>query len=247
MSSAPGYGWNRVARLLSYFGFGPRDWYPLGLAGLMFLLLVVYGGAVAWRTPRLRFLLVWAFGGLAVIEILEHRKPTYDSIFHWLPAGLGLTAVAGVGLGRLLAGRVPWLARVAAISLILVFAARSLAVYFREGRPDWRPLARYLLRTAPDEKIYVANQYTQLCLGYYVVGPDWRCCKRPGQRAILNLEGEVSRLAADWDRKRDAWLALPGGHAFDALLEWSAKYPSVAFPTAEGEGGVILRRLQVSR
>jgi hypothetical protein len=247
MSAEPDFGWERVTRLLSYFGFGPKDWSPLGIAGLFFLALSIFGGALALRTPRLRFLLVWACGGLAVLEVLEHRKPMYDSIFHWLPAGLGLTALAGVGLGRFLSGRVPIPAKLALVALLLVFDGRSLAVYFREGRPDWRPLAEYLRRTPFDERIYVANPYTQLCLGYYVVGPDWLCCKEAGQRPIVNLDGDVSRLANDWDRRHGAWLALPGGHAFDGLLAWSAQYPSTRFPTAEGEGGAILRYLRASR
>src|SRR6185503_9534410 len=122
----------------------------------------------------------------------------------------------------------------AAVALAVAFDARSLATYFREGRPDWRPLAEYLRRTPAVEKIYAANQYTQLCLGYYVVGPDWLCCKREGQRPISNLDGDASRLASDWDRRRGAWLVLPGGDAFPALLAWSAEYPSRRFPTAEG-------------
>ena len=247
MSSAPDFGWERVTRLFSYFGFGPRDWAPLGIAGVFFLALSAFGGALALRTPRLRFLLVWAFGGLAVLEGLEHRKPTFDSIFHWLPAGLGLTALAGVGLGWFLSGRAPLPAKLGVVALLLAFDGRSLAVYFREGRPDWRPLAAHLRQTPPDEKIYVANQYTQLCLGYYVVGPDWLCCKQKGQRPIVNLDGDVSRLASDRDPRHGAWLALPGGHTFDGLLAWSAEYPSTRFPTAEGEGGVILRYLRPSR
>jgi hypothetical protein len=243
MSEAPPWGWNRIARFVSYFGFGSRDWEALGPGGVLFALLVLAGALLAAKRPRLRFLLLWGFGGLALIEILEHRKPTYDSIFHSLPAGLGMSALAGVGLGRFLSGRTPAPARFAVAALVLFFDVRSLSAYFRGGRPDWRPLASQLASTPSAERIYVANQYTQLCLGYYLIGPDWLCCKRPDQRPILNVEGDPSKIAADWDRKRAAWLAFPGGETFRALDAWSAQYPSTRFPTAEGEGGVILRRL----
>jgi dolichyl-phosphate-mannose-protein mannosyltransferase len=243
MSQASPWGWNRIARWISYFGFGSRDWEPLGPGGILFAILVAAGGILALKTSRLRFLLVWGFAGLALIEILEYRKPTYDSIFHSLPAGLGMTALAGVALGRFLSGRSPALARIAVAAFVLLFDGRSLLSYFREGRPDWRPLAERLASTPAAERIYVANQYTQLCLGYYIVGPDWLCCKRADQRPILNVEGDASKVAADWDRTRPAWLVFPGGETFRVLDEWSAKYSSERFPSAEGEGGVILRHL----
>lgn len=243
MSQASPWGWNRIGRWISYFGFGARDWEPLGPGGILFAILVVAGGILALKTTRLRFLLVWGFGGLALIEILEYRKPTYDSIFHSLPAGLGMTALAAVAFGRFLTARTPILAKVAVAAVMVFFDFRSLSSYFRDGRPDWRPLAARLASTPAAEKIYVANQYTQLCLGYYIVGPDWLCCKREDQRPILNVDGDPSKIAADWDRTRPAWLAAPGGETFRALEEWSRKYSSERFPTAEGEGGVILRRL----
>jgi hypothetical protein len=247
LSSPPGLRAERAARLVSYFGFATRDWTPLGIAGAFFLALTLFGAMHAWRTDRLRFLLAWAVGGLAVIEILEQRKPTYDSIFHWLPAGLGLTAVAGVGIGKLIGSRPLRALGIAAVAFAIVFDARSLAAYFLEGRPDWRPLAAFLRGTPAIETIFTANRYTQLCLAYYVVGPDWLCCRREGQRAIVSLDGDAARLESAWDRRSDAWLAVPGGPAFERLLAWSAAYPSTRFPTAEGEGGVVLRRLPAGR
>ena len=247
LSSPPGFRAERAARLISYFGFAASDWTPLGIAGTFFLTLALIGAIHACRTHRLRFLLVWAVGGLAVIEILEQRKPTYDSIFHWLPAGLGLTAVAGVAVGKLIASRHFRALGIAVVALAIAFDARSLATYFREGRPDWRPLAAFLRGTPAAETIFTANQYTQICLAYYVVGPDWLCCRREGQRAIVSVDGDAARLEPVWDRRRDAWLAVPGGPAFGRLLVWSAAYPSTRFPTAEGEGGVLLRRLTAER
>lgn len=247
LGSSPGFGVNRVGRLLSYFGFASADWTPLGAAGLFFLGLLALGGIHAWRTPRLRSLLIWGLGGLAVIEILEQRKPTYDSIFHWLPAGLGLTAIAAVAMGRLVLSRALRPIGVVAIALCLAFDATSIATYFRKGRPDWRPVAEFLRTTPPGETIFAANQYTQLCLGYYVVGPDWLCCKKAGQRPIVSLDGDVARLESTWDRRHDAWLAMPGGTAFESLGKWSAPFASFQFPTAEGEGGVTVRHLTAVR
>jgi hypothetical protein len=243
MSTAPAWSVHRVARLVSYFGFAPRDAHPWGASDLFFGALLVGGLLIALRRPRLRFLIVWGIGGSVFLEVLEHRHPTYDSIFHWLPSGLGLTALAGVALGWILKSRV-WLGvKLALAALFFSVALHSLSLYFRQGRSDWRPMALFLARTPSAERIFVENQYTQLCLGHYIVGPDWLCCKRAGQREIVNLDGDLARLMAAWDRTRSAWLVLAAGPRSEVLRSWASSFPSIAFPTAEGDGGGIVCHL----
>jgi hypothetical protein len=242
MTTAPRFSISRLGRYVSYFGFAHYDRSALEAADLVFLGVLLLGVVVASRTPRLRFLILWGVGGVALLELAEQRHPTYDSIFHWLPAGVGLTALAALGISRVVqagsAGR--WILG----ALFLGLSVQGLVGYFRNGRPDWRPIARFLAATPPSERIFVENQYTQLCLGYYLVGPDWLCCKKPTQREIANLDGELPRLLSAWDRGQRSWLVLAAGPQSESLRSWSTRFVSIAFPTAEGNGGGMVRRLQ---
>ncbi|MGE5278945.1 MAG: hypothetical protein ACM3SU_18280 [Acidobacteriota bacterium] len=159
-SAPPDFGMVRLVRWFSYFGFSGWDQTSLGAAGLLFLILSLTGAVIASRRPRLRFLVPWAVLGLTTIEVLEHRHPEFDSIFHWLPAGLGLTALAGVGLASLFRTRVPWPAGTLVFAAVILVDVRSLATYFRAGRPDWRPVAQFLSSTPGGERIFAENPYT---------------------------------------------------------------------------------------
>ncbi|HEX7253103.1 MAG TPA: glycosyltransferase family 39 protein [Thermoanaerobaculia bacterium] len=244
ITTPPGWSPRRIGRFVSYFGFAPGDGFPLRISDLLFGVLLVAGLVLAIRGPRLRFLGVWGVGGVAILEILEHQHSSYDSIFHWLPAGLGLTALAGIALGRLITSPLSIGLRVAVMIGVLWIALDSDVTYFRSGRPDWRPMARFLAATPRSERIFVENQYTQLCLGYYMVGPDWLCCKIAEQREIANLDGELSRLVRAWDRNGNAWLVLAAGPQSEELRSWSRPFPSVPFPSAEAAGGGVVVSLR---
>ena len=244
MTAAPSWSLRRIGRFISYFGFAPADGVPFRAPDFLFAALLVTGLAIAFRGRGLRFLVVWGIGGVAILEFLEHEHSSYDSIFHWLPAGLGLTALAGIVLGRLMSSRLSIGLRVALLVGLLLIALSSDLTYFRSGRPDWRPMAKFLAATPGSERIFVENQYTQLCLGYYVVGPDWLCCKRPDQREIANLDGDLSRLIRAWDQNRDAWLVLAAGPRSEALRSWSRGFPTILFPLAEGAGGGVVISLR---
>ena len=238
-SGPPGpFGAARVTRWFAYFGFRGLDISNFGGAELLFALLVAAGGIAAWRRPRLRFALVWSFAGLMAIEILERRHSEFDSIFHWLPAGLGLTALAGVGAAALLRRRVLRPVGAAVLATALFVDAGGLRSYFRTGRADWRPLARFLADTPGSTRIFTENPYTLFCVAFYVCGPDWPPCRQPGRREMLDVHGDVPTLLHAWDHGRDAWLVLGAGPRSDALRSWSSTLPSTAFPTAEGDAMV---------
>ena len=243
LSTAPDFHWNRVGRLFTYFGFGPGDWRPPEVADFLLIGLIFSGVLLAMTRFKILFVSVWAFGGIVVIEVLEHRHAVYDSVFHYLPAGMALTALLAVPIGLLLQSPARRLIGYVILIGILVLDWRALTVYFRQGRPDWRPLAEFLRKTPRSEQLFVNSPYTQLCLGYYVVGPDWLCCKRAGQREITSVDGSVTRLLAAWRTDENAWLVIPGHHEAQALRDWSARYPTLVFPTAEGDGGAVLRHL----
>ena len=173
MAAAAPVSWERWSRILSFFSFAPDDGQPLGRKGPLFLVLVAAGLVIASRRSKLRFLVVWAVGGFLAIEILGRLHPHYDVSRRFLPAGLAFPALAAIALAAL-ASR-PRLRVVAAalVALVIVFDLRSLAVYFREGRADWRTLADYLRSTAaPAERVFTENQYSQMCVAFYLVGPE---------------------------------------------------------------------------
>jgi hypothetical protein len=241
MAAAVAASWQRWDRILSFFAFAPIDGHLLGRKGPLFLLLVVAGAAVAWRNRGARFLLVWAVGGLAVIDVLGHLHPHYDVSRRYLPAGIAFPALASLSLGALASRR--RLRPLAAILLaaVVFFDLRSLAVYFREGRADWRTLTDYLRRESPpNERVFTENPYTQLCTAYYLVGPRWLYDQAKRGREVLNLDGEIVRLTWSWRPGERAWLVLAGEPRHEGLREWAAPLPSLSFPRAEGAD---LRRL----
>lgn len=239
-SPPPVFAVRRIGRLFSYFGFGFHDWYPLGLRGAFFIALVVGGAALALRKYRLRFLLVWAVLGIAAIEALEERHGVFDSIFHFLPAGIALTVLATLPIGWLAERRSGAVLASVILAMVVFLDARALAFYFRKGRADWRPAAAFLRAQPRDAVILTAGPYVQLCLGYYVNGPDWLCCPGPKDRQILDVGYDAAGLLTAWQPSRSAWLVTPLGAKLtpeDRLRDISG----TTFPTAEM--GVLVRRL----
>jgi mannosyltransferase len=239
--AAPPMSWDRLTRLLSFFAFAPDDGQPLGRKGPFYLLLVVSGLVIAWRRPKLRFLVVWPVAGFLAIEIVGHLHPHWYVSRRFLPAGLAFPALAALPLAALAAR--PRFRPLAALLLAVVFFfdLRSLAIYFREGRADWRPLAAFLRRESPPaERVFTENQYSQLCLAFYLIGPTWLFDEGKRGREVLNLDGEVARLTWSWKPGERAWLVLAGEPRHPELRRWADMFPSLPFPAAEGTD---LRRL----
>ena len=235
----PVFAVKRVARLFSYFGFGFHDWYPLGRPGALFIVLAAGGAVLAATKYRLRFLIAWAVFGAASIELLEERHGAWDSIFHFLPAGVALAALATLPIGWLTERRSrAWLAPLVA-AIVFYLDARALAFYFHKGRPDWRPVAAFLRTQPSDQRVLTAGQYTQLCVAYYQNGPDWLCCSGPGVRSIVDVGNDGSRLSEPRLRSGTTWLVTPIG----ATLSRAPMLPDTGrlFPTAEA--GVLVREL----
>lgn len=243
MAEPAATSWGRWSRILSFFAFAPDDGQPLGRKGPLYLVLVAIGALNALRSPRLRFLVVWSIGGILAIEILGRLHPHYDTSKHFLPAGIAFPALVALPLAAL-ATR-PRGRPVAALLLaaVLFLDLRSLAVYFREGRADWRPLAEFLRREPASERIFTENQYSQLCVAFYLVGPAWLFDGGKHGREVLNLDGEVVRLTWSWRPGERAWLVLAGEPRHPELRRWAAMFPSLPFPSAEGSD---LRRLDAA-
>lgn len=231
--------WARVGRILAFFSLAADGSYPLRIGDAFLLLLVLAGSIIALRKPGLRFLVVWAFGGLAVIEILWRLHPHWDVVRIYLPAGIALSSLAALPLAGLSRGRGSAISA-ALLAAVLILDIRGLGIYFREGRADWRPLARFLKARPVRERVFTENQYSQLCVAFYVVGPSWAFDLGRSGRQIPNLDGEVIRLTYSWPPSEIAWLVEAGEPPHPGLRAWARQFPSVRFPTAEE---AVLHRL----
>jgi len=233
MAAAAPFTLARLDRTLSFFLFATEGDQPLGIPGTLYLALAVVGLVIAIRRPGLRFLAVWSLGGFAAIEIIGQIHPHYDFVRRFLPAGLALIPLAALTLALLLRSTPARVAGAAAIAGILLFDARSLSRYFRDGRADWRPLAAYLKARPPEERVFTENQYSQLCTAFYVVGEDWLYDGGKSGRQIPNLDGEVVRLTYSWAPGTTAWLVLAGEPQHPELREWARQFLRIPFPASE--------------
>jgi len=231
--------WQRVGRTLSFFAFAHDDGDPFRWGTALWTLLLIGGAVLAFRGQRLRFFLVWGFGGLLLVEILGQLHPHWYASRRFVPAGVGMTVLISLAIARLgTSKRALWLA-MAALAACLVFDARGLTQYFREGRPDWRPLAEFLRSRPRQERIFTENQYSELCVAFYVEGSQWLYRRGRLGRDVWNLDGEMVRLTWSWLPGRTAWLVLAGDPQYRPLRAWAKELPKTVFPSAEG-GAVLV-------
>ena len=240
---------HRAGQVLSFFAFAPKDGWPFRPGTAMYVTLALVGLILAARRRGARFLAVWVVAGFAVIEVLGRLHPHWYGTRRYLPAGLALSILAALPTAALLQRRVTRVVGAALLAGCVFFGARGLSVYFREGRADWRTLARFVeSQAAPSERIFTENQYAQLCLAYYLVGPDWlyESMEKTGtpSRDIANLEGEAVRLTWAWKPGQRAWLVLAGEPPMADLRRRTESLPAFAFPKAEG---AVLHRLDPER
>jgi hypothetical protein len=232
--------WARLGRTLAFLAFAHSDGDPFDWGTAIWSALVVFGAAIALGRRGLRFFLVWSIGGIALIEVLGRVHPHWYASRRFLPAGLVLPFLVAISLTRL--GRKRSGAFAAALTLVLFLAldAKGLGLYFRDGRADWRPLGRFLRGRPKSERIFTENQYSELCVAFYVEGPEW--LYRGGRlgRDVWNLDGEIVRLSWSWMPGTTAWLVLAGEPVHEPVRRWAATFSATPFPTAEG---AVLHRL----
>jgi hypothetical protein len=226
--------WARIGRTLSFFAFAHADGDPFRWAAAVWCIPVVAGALLAFRRQGLRFLLIWLVGGLAAVEILGYLHPHWYVTRRFLSAGLVFPVLIAVAIGHVKRTRVGMSVATILLTFLLWSDINGLTQYFREGRADWRPLARFLAVRSASEQIFTENQYAQLCLAYYVCGPDWLFGEAKGYRPISNLECDPVRLTWAWPPGETAWLVLAGEPKCRPLREWSTAFEKTPFPTAEG-------------
>jgi 4-amino-4-deoxy-L-arabinose transferase-like glycosyltransferase len=213
------------------WSFGYRPLYAAVFA--LTLVLIAAGTIACLRRPALRFVPLWAFGGLAVMEGMRALSPAFGPFRYSLPSGIALAGVAAAGIDEMLARRRPLLA-VSAVSIIVLFQAFALGAYYRNGRYDWTRLVAFLRSQPPAETIYTSAHNPQYCLAYYLCGPGWWTDGRRCGREIRNLEGDTAPLDAQRAAGGPAWLVLDGMPASEGPRAWARDLPGALFPEAEG-------------
>jgi hypothetical protein len=239
----PKMTWERLGHFLSFFTFASDDGQTLRLRETLFVLLAGVGVVYAVRNRATRFIVVWLLAGCATIETLEHVHPHYYVTRHFLVAGVTLPVLAALPLACLTRIRRWWAVSAFGVAVVLATDLATLGVYYREGRPDWRTLTEYLSARPRAERIFTENPWSQLCVAYYVVGPEFLYRRGHTVPEVLSLDGEAIRLAWSWKPGTTAWLVLAGNPRYEELRTWSAFFPSKLFPRAED---ATLRRLDPS-
>lgn len=224
----------RFGRILSFFAFTAADGRAPTLLDALVVLLALAGAWLAIQAPRLRFLAVWSAGGFVAIETLNQLHPHYDTPNHFLPAGVAIPGLAALSLARLWRLSYGKAAAAAILAFLLLSDGRLLSAYFQHGRADWRPLARFLRARPSAERIFTENQYSELCVAFYVEGPEWMCRGGRLGRDVWNLDGEIVRLNWSWKPGTRAWLVLAGEPKHEPLRQWARVFPAAAYPAAEG-------------
>ena len=232
--------WSRLGRTLAFFGFAGSDGDPFDWTTAIWTVVVLAGVAVVSRVRGLRFFLVWCFGGFLLIELLGRIHPHWYATRRFLPAGVLLAFFGAMSLARLGQSRKGAVAAAILLVSLLALDARGLFLYFRDGRADWRPLADSLRSRPKGERIFTENQYSELCVAFYVEGPEWGYRGGRLGRDVWNLDGEIVRLTWSWKPGTTAWLVLAGTPRHEPLREWAKAFPPQPFPSAEG---AILYRL----
>jgi len=140
-----------------------------------------------------------------------------------------------IALGAVLAA-VFRLRHLGAVSFRLdeIFQGRALESYYRSGRDDWSHLLAVLRAAPSSEPIYTSAHNPQYCIAYYFCGPTWLTDGHRCGRRLVNLEGDVTVLAAAKSRGESARLVLDGAPDSAAPRAWAADLPGPSFPEAEG-------------
>lgn len=218
------------------YSFGPPKLFYVVFA--MFVLLVAAGFFSAAFRPGLRFLSGWLCGGFLLIQLLLSSATGRSGFRYYAGVAIVLPLLAAVGLAAL-ARRQRALAA-AALLLILAYQSFTLVDYYRAGRYDWRPIARFFQRAPDSEKIFADNQNSIFCLSYYICGPRW-LSGAPCRKTFVNLGGAVAPLADSANRGERSWLVLSTLPSAEEPRRWSQRFPTSSFPEAEG---VTVRRIE---
>jgi len=197
-------------------------------AGALALGLAALGLLALWvRGPRdvARAITVGALLGAVGVEgflLADHHWTAgrYDAV-GWL----FLPPLVGAGFGLLWRYRPLRSLAVAALAALLLGEVAGLARYARIARPDWDRVAADVRRAhRPGDPVLVENEWTRICLAYYLQGRDFD--RRRGEDlAPVPVEGGIAALPRLWPAERAATLVLAASPKQRELRAWAWNFP----------------------
>ncbi len=208
-----------------FLAVGGVEGRPLAWGGALALVLFLVGAAAGLRSAAGRAVLAGALAGTLGVELAlrwaDHWSNGRYNLVAWpfltVLTALGITALAA-GLAGVLRRRWEPLLRLpltaALLALLLAVQLQGIGEYYRQGRPQWNRIARAAAALhRPPEPIFAANDWTAICLGYYLE-QDSQDPRRPP----ISLGGDPDLAAGRWD-SADCALLVVGGYPSSERLE----------------------------
>ena len=161
--------WSWWEQRLHAFSTGPESIATMTLGSWIFWFAVAGGVRVSRDVPRLRVATAWLIGGsLLTIAILQLRPHFAFTPRYMMPAMIIGVVLAGAGLATWWERPLGRVAASIAIVLVVAYAAPTLGTYYREGRPEWRNVARFVHdRVEPGDKVVLTNNWVARNFGWY--------------------------------------------------------------------------------
>jgi hypothetical protein len=212
---------------------GAMEGDALTWAGVLALVLAILGAAAALRSPAGRAAVVGAVLGIGGAEIFMAATDHWSSGRYDAVGWLFLPVLIGLGIARLSTPPVRPLA-VLLLAALLVGEGLGLMRYSRVGRPDWDRVADTVRQAhRPGEPVLAENEWTRICLGYYLQGPDF--LKRQGEDgAPVTVGAGPRRLRQLWPADRRAVLVVAGIPRQQPLRRWARAFPVAGrFPRSQ--------------
>ena len=217
--------WRLALQRWQFLTVGAMEGDGLTWAGILALGLALLGVAAALRSPAGRAAVVGAVLGIGGAEIFFAATDHWSSGRYDAVGWLFLPVLIGLGIARLSA--VPRLRPLALLFLAALLAGEGLGLarYARVGRPDWDRVAETVRQARrPGEPVLAENEWTRICLGYYLQGPDFQ--KRQGEDgAPVTVGAGPRRLRQLWPADRRAVLVVAGIPRQQPLRRWARAFP----------------------
>lgn len=239
--------WERVAERWQFLTVGGVEGDGATWAAGLALALAAVGAAAAWRKTAGRAALAGALAGTLGVEVVLLRLGHWSNGRYDMLGWLFLPVLMGVGFGVLWRWRRRWGrgVAVAVLAALTVGEAAGLARYARVGRPHWDQVAAAVRQVRrPGEPVLVENEWTRICVGYYLQGPDFQHRRREESAAAI-VRG-VEALRRLWPPDRAAVLVVGGMPWRRSLRRWSWTFPQV-LRVPESSTRVVLLTPEVRR
>jgi len=206
---------SRIVRALTVSAYGNEG--QAAVIAVLFLFAVLGAVVLARRDARAAAIV----GGMTVLPVVCALW-SLEAIGHWFairyvsPALIGFVVLAGVGIAAV---RLPWLAAIVAAGIAA--ATWSAARQEPFEKLDWRAIGATLERhVQPGDAIVTAEQWSEVCLRYYL--------RRLPPRVRLVTVNSVMLAEMFANAPQPAWFVTAGEPDAAPVRDWICRYPLLA-------------------